>query len=78
MPLSFSFVSNKVFTIPFTFKGYLTFIWKKISETPLTLCMIVVLLYYLVSFLFAQKDVQKLDLLYSVSFHLFILIVEVI
>ena len=44
MPLSFSFVSNKVFTIPFTFKGYLTFIWKKISETPLNLCMIVVLL----------------------------------
>ena len=29
MPLSFSFISNKIFTIPFTFKGYLTFIWKK-------------------------------------------------
>ena len=78
MPLSFSFVSNKVFTIPFTFKGYLTFIWKKIAETPLNLCMIAVLLYYLISFLFSQKEIQKLNLLYSVSFHLLILFVEVI
>ena len=78
MPLSFSFVSNKVFTIPFTFKGYLTFIWKKISETPLNLCMIVVLLYYLISFLVDQEEIKNLDLLFSVSFHLFILVVEII
>ena len=78
MPLSFSFVSNKVFTIPFTFRGYLTFIWKKVSETPLNLCMIVVLLYYLISFLIKPKDIEKLDLLYSVSFHLFIIVVEII
>ena len=78
MPLSFSFVSNKVFTIPFTFKGYLTFIWKKIAETPLNLCMIAVLLYYLISFLCGQKNIQKLDLLYSVSFHLLILLIEII
>ena len=78
MPLSFSFVSNKVFTIPFTFKGYLTFIWKKISETPLNLCMIVVLLYYLTAFLCAKKNIEKIELLYSVSFHLFIIFVEII
>ena len=78
MPLSFSFVSNKVFTIPFTFKGYLTFIWEKIKETPLNLCMIAFLIYYLISFLISQKHVQKLDLLYSVSFHLFILFVQII
>ena len=78
MPLSFSFVTNKVFTIPFTFKGYLTFIWKKISETPLNLCMIVVLLYYLIAFLCAKKKIQNLDLFFSVSFHLFILLIEVI
>ena len=47
-PLSYGFASNKVFTIPYTFKGYWTFIWKKISETPLNLCMIVVFLYYLI------------------------------
>ena len=78
MPLSFSFVSNKVFTIPYTFKGYLTFIWEKITETPLNLCMIAFLIYYLISFLISQKHVQKLDLLYSVSFHLFILFVQII
>ena len=77
MPLSFSFESNKVFTIPFTFKGYITFIWKKIAETPLNLCMVVVLLFYLISFLINQKDVQKLNLFYSVVFHLFILFVEI-
>ena len=78
MPLSFSFVPNKVFTIPFTFKGYLTFIWKKIAETPLNLCMIAVLLYYLISFLCEQEDIKKLNLIYSISFHLFILVVEII
>ena len=78
MPLSFSFESNKVFTIPFTFKGYITFIWKKIAETPLNLCMVVVLLFYLISFLINQKDVQKLNLFYSVVFHLFILFVEIL
>ena len=77
MTLSFSFVSNKVFTIPFTFKGYLTFIWKKISETPLNLCMIVVLLYYLISFLCEQTKIGELDLLFSVSFHLLILVIEI-
>ena len=77
MPLSFSFVSNKVFTIPFTFKGYLTFIWKKIAETPLNLCMIAVLIYYLISFLISQNHIQKLDLFNSVYFHLFILLIEV-
>ena len=78
LPLSFSFVSNKVFTIPFTFKGYLTFIWKKISETPLNLCMLAVLLYYLISFFSANQHVKQLDLFFSVSFHLFILFVEII
>ena len=78
MTLSFSFVSNKVFTIPFTFKGYLTFIWKKIAETPLNLCMIVVLLYYLTSFLCEQKKIKELDLLFSVSFHLLILFIEIL
>ena len=68
MPLSFSFVSNKVFTIPFTFSGYLTFIWKKIAETPLNLCMLVVLLYYLITFLCERKKIKKLDLFFSISF----------
>ena len=78
MPLSFSFESNKVFTIPFTFKGYLSFIWKKIAETPLNLCMVVVLLYYLITFLIKQKTIQKLDLFYSVVFHLFMLFIEIL
>ena len=78
MPLSFSFESNKVFTIPFTFKGYLTFIWKKIAETPLNLCMVVVLLFYLIAFLIDKKMNRGLDLFYSVAFHLFMLFIEIL
>ena len=78
MPLSFSFESNKVFTIPFTFKGYLSFIWKKIAETPLNLCMVVVLLFYLIAFLIDKKMLGGLDLFYSVVFHLFMLLIEIL
>ena len=75
-PLSYGFASNKIFTIPYTFRGYLTFIGKKIAETPLNLCMVVVLLYYLISFICKPKEIKQLDLLFSVSFHLLIFVLE--
>ena len=76
-PLSFNFVDNKIFTIPFTFKGYLTFVGKKICETPLNLCMIFVLLFYLIAFLIDRNKFKDLNIFYSVVFHLFILFIEI-
>ena len=76
-PLSYGFVDNKIFTIPFTFRGYITFVGKKISESPLNICMIVVFIYYLIAFLSDQHNLKDLNLFFSISFHLFILVVEV-
>ena len=73
VPLSLGFVDNKIFTIPFNFKGYISFIGKKLSETPLHICIIVVFLYYLVSFLFDKDNLSDLNLFFALSFHLFIL-----
>ena len=76
-PLSYGFVDNKIFTIPFTFRGYLTFIGKKISEAPLNNCMIFVCLYYLIAFLADMDNFGHLDLFFSISFHLLILVIEI-
>ena len=76
-PLSYGFVDNKIFTIPFTFRGYLTFIGKKISEAPLNICMIFVCLYYLIAFLADMDNFGHLDLFFSISFHLLILVIEI-
>ena len=42
LPLSFGFADNKIFTIPFSFRGYLSFVFNKISQAPVNICMIVV------------------------------------
>ena len=76
-PLSYGFVDNKIFTIPFTFRGYLTFVGKKISEAPLNNCMIFVCLYYLIAFLADMDNFGHLDLFFSISFHLLILVIEI-
>jgi len=76
-PLSYGFIDNKIFTIPFTFRGYLTFIGKKISEAPLNICMIFVCLYYLIAFLADMDNFGHLDLFFSISFHLLILVIEI-
>ena len=76
-PLSYGFVDNKIFTIPFTFRGYLTFVGKKISESPLNICMIFVCLYYLIAFLADMDNFGHLDLFFSISFHLLILVIEI-
>ena len=75
-PLSYGFASNKVFTIPYTFRGYLTFVGKKFAETPLNLCMVVVFLYYLIAYLCEMERIDQLDLLFSVSFHLLMFVIE--
>ena len=76
-PLSYGFVDNKIFTIPFTFRGYLTFVGKKISGSPLNICMIFVCLYYLIAFLADMDNFGHLDLFFSISFHLLILVIEI-
>ena len=76
-PLSYGFADNKIFTIPFTFRGYITFVGKKISEAPLNICMIVVFLYYLIAFLSDQQNFKDLNLFFSISFHLLILVIEI-
>ena len=76
-PLSYGFVDNKIFTIPFTFRGYISFVGKKISEAPLNICMIFVCLYYLIAFLADMDNFGHLDLFFSISFHLFILVIEI-
>ena len=78
IPLSLGFVDNKIFTIPFSFKGYISFVGKKLSETPLNICMIIVLLYYILSFLFDKDNLSDLHLFFSFSFHLFIIFVQIV
>ena len=77
IPLSLGFVDNRIFTIPFSFTGYLSFIGNKYSETPLNICILVVFIYYLISFLVDMNSFNSLDLFFSISFHLFILVVEI-
>ena len=74
---SYGFSDNKIFTIPFTFRGYISFVGKKISEAPLNICMIFVCLYYLIAFLADMDNFGHLDLFFSISFHLFILVIEI-
>ena len=80
-PLSYGFADNKIFTIPFSFRGYLSFVGKKISETPLNICVIFICLYYLIyfliSFLLKKGTLNNLNLLYSISFHLIIFVIEI-
>ena len=78
MPLSFGFVDNKIFTIPFSFKGYISFICNKLLKTPFNICIILVCLYYLFSFLFDMDNLGYLNLFFSISFHLFIFIIEIL
>ena len=78
IPLTFGFVDNKIFTIPFSFSGHISFVFKKLSETPFNLCLIFVFLYYLISFLFDMDNLRDLNLFLSISFHLFIIIIQII
>ena len=78
LPLSYGFADNTIFTIPFSFRGYLSFIGKKISESPLNICIIVVCFYYLIAFLVDMQNFGHLDIFFSISFHLFIIVVEII
>ena len=78
LPLSYGFADNTIFTIPFSFRGYLSFIGKKISESPLNICIIVVCFYYLIAFLVDIQNFGHLDIFFSISFHLFIIVVEII
>ena len=77
LPLSFGFADNKIFTIPFNFRGYLSFIGNKISEAPVNICMIVVFIYYLIAFLVDMDNFGNLEYLFSISFHLLILVIEI-
>ena len=67
LPLSFGFADNKIFTIPFNFRGYLSFIGNKISEAPVNICMIVVFIYYLIAFLVDMDNFGNLEYLFSIS-----------
>ena len=78
IPSSFYFINNKIFTIPFTFKGYISFVGKKLSDTPFNICLIFICLYYLISFLFDMDNLSDLNLFYSISFHLFIFLGEIL
>ena len=77
MPLSFNFVDNRIFTIPFSFGGYLTFVGKQICETPLNLCIILICIFYLIAFLVDMDRFDNLNIFYSVAFHLLILFIEI-
>ena len=77
MPLSFNFVDNRIFTIPFSFRGYLTFVGKQICETPLNLCIILICIFYLIAFLVDMDRFDNLNIFYSVAFHLLILFIEI-
>ena len=78
MPLSFGFTDNKIFSIPFSFKGYISFISKKIFTTPFNICIIIVCLYYLISFLLDMHNFGDLNTFFAVSFHLLILFINIL
>ena len=78
MPLSFGFTDNKIFTIPFSFKGYISFISKKISSTPFNICIIIVCLYYVISFLIDMDNFGDLNSFFAISFHLLILFLNIL
>ena len=75
-PLNYDFPSNKVYTIPYTVKGFFTFVWTKMGNTPFNLCIICIFIFYLLAFLAEMKAISHLKLFYSISFHICILVVE--
>ena len=46
-PLNYDFPSNKVYTIPYTVKGFFTFVWTKMGNTPFNLCIICIFIFYI-------------------------------
>ena len=78
VPLSLGFVDNTIFTLPFSFKGYISFICKRLLETPFNICIILICFYYLLSFLFDMDNLGNLNLFFGISFHLFFLIVQIL
>lgn len=68
LPLSYGFADNTIFTIPFSFRGYLSFIGKKISESPLNICIMVVCFYYLIAFLVDIQNFGHLDIFFLSHF----------
>ena len=75
-PLNYDFPSNKVYTIPYTVKGFFKFIWKKMGNTPFNLCIIFIFFFYLIAFLCEMEAITHLNLFYSISFHICILFIE--
>ena len=75
-PLNYDFPSNKVYTIPYTVKGFFRFAWTKIGNTPFNLCIILICLFYLFAYLCEMKAISHLKLFYSISFHICTLIIE--
>ena len=75
-PLNYDFPSNKVYTIPYTVKGFFKFIWKKMGNTPFNLCIIFIFFFYLIAFLCEMDAITHLNLFYSISFHICILFIE--
>ena len=75
-PLNYDFPSNKVYTIPYTVKGFFIFTWAKMGKTPFNICIIVIFLFYLLAYLCEMKAVSQLKLFYSISFHICTLIIE--
>ena len=76
--LSYIDIDNEIYTIPYSFKGYISFIFKKLIETLFNICLVLVCLYYLISFLLDMGNLGDLNLLFSISFHLFILVVQIL
>jgi len=76
--LSYISVDNEIYTITYSFKGYISFIFKKLIETLFNICLVLVCLYYLISFLLDMGNLGDLNLLFSISFHLFILVVQIL
>ena len=50
-PLNFDFVTNKISTIPYTPYGFVKFVWRSIGQNPFIIVSLIVLLFYLLSFL---------------------------
>ena len=71
-PLNYDFPKNKVFTIPYTLKGFFRFVSSKLLIMPFNICIIIIALFYLICFLFQMDDISHLQLHYSIIYHLII------
>ena len=77
-PLNFDFVTNKISTIPYTPYGFVKFVWRSIGQNPFIIVSLIVLLFYLLSFLSSIDQIEHLKLYHSIAFHLCILVIEIL